>query len=264
MLTRIALLAALLPALVEAEEGGSFVSLDRADRDSFVSVAMAGHFFSGSPSSDMALRENLYARYVSEGGGGVYAQVGFAQASGLSEWNTAMSDLELGAVLAYRADGMDVVWRFGVGLPTATSSPNGTRANIVAFSDRIMDYPLIVPYTLWLRPGGALHFGSGSFFAQVDAGIDLPITTKQNDYGNGVMVHANGGVGVNEGAIALAAELANDLITGGGSVVLLQSVGGSLRWREGAVQPFIAYGVAFGGGDFPTTHSLTGGVQGRL
>lgn len=261
MLRNIAFLVALLPAVVDADERGGFISLDRADRDSLVSVGLAGSFASGRGlgGNDAAIRANVYARYAGAEGGGVYAQIAVSGAHGLESWSGGASDLELGGLIISHVDDVDVIWRFGLGLPTATSDNLGSLANLAAFSDRILDYPLIVPDIVWFRPGVAIRFGNDSFFGQIDGGIDFPVAREGDDYGASAMGHVNGGLGTNQGSIAITLELANDIF---GSQTL-HSTSVAVRWRAAAVQPFGGVGFAFGD-NFPTTLSLTFGVQGRL
>jgi len=262
MRTKIGLLVALLPAVAAADQRGTFVSLDRADRDSFVSVGLAGSFGSGNGlgGDDFALRANLYARYAGAEGGGVYAQIAFSGAHGFSDWSGGASDLELGGLIISHVEDVDVIWRFGLGLPTATSDETGALANLAAFSDRILDYPLIYPDIVWFRPGVAIRFGSESFFGQIDGGIDFPVASKGGDVDAAIMGHLDGGIGGNQGAIAITGELANDVFQG---FHMLHSLAVSFRWRSSAVQPFVAGSFAFGE-SFPSRLSLTGGVQGRL
>lgn len=262
MLTKIGFLVALLPAVVDADERGSFVSLDRADRDSFVSVGLAGSFGSGDGlgGDGFALRANVYARYAGAEGGGVYAQIAISGAQGFMSWSEGASDLELGGLFISHLDDVDIIWRFGVGLPTATSDDTGTQANLAAFADRIVDFPLIYPDIVWLRPGVAIRFGNASFFAQIDGGIDFPIAKEDSDYDASAMGHLNGGLGINQGSIAFTVELANDIF---GTSQMLHSVAASLRWRSSAAQPFIGGGFAFGD-NFPSRLSFICGVQARL
>ena len=257
MLTRIGIAFLLLSAVSNADERGAFVTLDRADHDKIVSVGLAGSFAGDDNGSDFSLRASFYGRYAGEDGG-AYAQIAFSAAQHIHDWQGGVTNLELGGMAFSRVGDVDVIWRAGLALPTATSDPGGATANLLAFTDRILDYPLVVPETAWIRPGIALRFGNASFFGQVDGGLDLPISKAGGRYGAMTMGHLNGGIGGDYGSIALTGELANDIFSG---IHMLHSVTVSIRWHESGLQPYLAAGVAFDDSDFATRASLTVGLH---
>ncbi len=160
-----ALVPAFLPALAAADERGSYAALDRVGSDNVVGVAVSAHFTDGLLAPDLALRESLYGRYVDSSGFGVFGQLSISHAFGNGDSESAVGGIEVGGLYVLKLDGWDLVARLGVGLPTSPSSANGLITNYFATIDRIEDYALIVPHTVWLRPGVAVRIGGRALFA---------------------------------------------------------------------------------------------------
>jgi len=254
----------LLPVLASADERGSYVTLDRTGSDNVVGLAVSAHFINETGAPDVAIRENLFGRYVDSSGFGAYGQFSVAHAFGNGNSESAVGDLELGGLYVAKLDAFDLVGRLGVGLPTASSSLTGLVTNFVGSLDRVEDYALIAAHTLWLRPGLALRFGDRSFFAQLDGGIDVPIKTEDGGATDPVF-RASAGVGTNQGPIALTGEVANFVVSSNGTFHY-HSFAASARYAAGPLQPFVAYALtlAYDDSDHMTVHSLTAGLQGTF
>src|SRR5882672_153238 len=91
----------LLPAFASADDRGVFVSLDRQGTDSAVGLNVVGHFFSQDADIDLALRENVFGRYVDASGFGVFGQMFLSHAFGNGDSTTGVSNLELGGLYAH-------------------------------------------------------------------------------------------------------------------------------------------------------------------
>jgi hypothetical protein len=253
-----------LPVLAHADERGTFVVLDREGTTSAVGLDIGMFFIKDVEGVDMGLRENLWGRYVSPMGLGGYAQIAFAQLTGSADTEAAVSDLELGGLYVLAVDGSaDVTFRLGFGIPTAPDSGAAVFSNVYTFPIRIHDTALIFPHALWIRPGVGIRAGSRRLFAQLDAGVDIPIKTEDNGPTH-VIGHLNGGIGTRQGPVALTLEFA----TVGSKIVdendfqFFHNLGVSFRYVEGNVQPFIAYVLPFKFDEEIPGHVLTAGVQG--
>lgn len=261
MKIRVGLLCVLLPSLAAADERGDFVSLDRQGTDNTIGLAVTGHFFSDD-GPDFALRENLYGRVVDDSGFGGYGQLSLSHAFGGGETANGVGAIELGGLYVVRAGGADVIVRLGFGLPTASDSFEGAITNALAIVDRLHDIALVAPNTVWIRPGVAARFGSARFFAQLDAGIDIPIETSDNEGADQLLFHANAGVGTRQGPVTLTGEFANYLVEGNDDELhALHSLAASVRYTASSIQPYAAYTLTFtteDGGD--SVHAITAGV----
>jgi hypothetical protein len=154
-----------------------------------------------------------------------------------------------------------------VGIPSAPKG-DGALVNIFTAIGRWQDFPLIGPDTLWLRPGLALRAGGRDLFVQADLGVDIAI--KVGDSGTKkAFFHGNAGIGTTQGPVALTAEFATiaydtSSATGDGDVEFFHSVGASIRYVGGDVQPFLSYVLPFHFGDPVPGHVITAGVQGAF
>jgi hypothetical protein len=269
MKIRVFAFCALLPSLAAADERGAYVSLDRQGTDNAIGVAVSGHVFTSDEENpflpDFALRENIYGRYVHGSGLGGYGQLSVSHAFGGDESTNGIGNLEVGGLYVMRAGGADVIFRLGLGLPTASDSIEGVLTNAFAVYDRLHDVALVIPNTLWIRPGVAARFGSAKLFAQVDVGVDVPIETSDGMGATTPLYHANAGVGTTQGPVTLTAELANYGVDGDDDGLHLAHSGAlSARYDAGQIQPYVAYTLTFGldeddQGDL--AHAVTAGVQ---
>ncbi len=254
-------IASLLPALAAADERGTFVTLDRVGTSSDVGLEVSAFFYnSGGP--DFGLRENLHARYVDPSGFGVFGQFSVGHIFGGGDSETATSSPEVGGLYAVKLDGADVILRFGVGIPTAPNTLNGVVTNAVTVLARLQDVAFIAPDTLWLRPGASVRAGSRQVFAQLDAGVDIPI--KTGDSGSKkVLLHGNIGVGTTQGPVALTAEFATYGVDNDG-LEFLHDLGASIRYADSNVHPFVSYVLPFKFGETIPAHVLVAGVDGTF
>jgi len=253
-----------LPVLASADERGTFVVLDREGTTSAVGLDFSLFFLKDVDEVDMGLRENLWGRFVSSMGLGAYGQIAFAQLTGSADTEAAVSNLELGGLYVLSVDrSADVTFRLGFGIPTAPDSGVAVFSNLFTFPVRIHDTTLILPRALWIRPGIGMRAGSRELFAQVDAGIDIPIKTGDNGPTE-VIVHLNGGIGTRQGPVALTLEFATlgSKVIEGNDFELIHNLGISLRYVEGSVQPFVAYVLPFQFGEEIPGHGVTAGLQG--
>ena len=262
--TLVGLSLVLLPVLAGADERGSYVTLDRAGTDNVVGLAVSAHFIDELGAPDVAIRENLYGRYVDSSGFGAYGQFSISHAFGNGDSESAVDDLELGGLYVAKLDGFDLVGRLGIGLPTASSSVSGIVTNFAGSLDRIEDYALTAAHTVWLRPGLAVRFGDRSFFAQLDGGVDVPIKTEDGG-ATDPLFRASAGVGTHQGPIALTGEVANFVVSSNGTFHY-HSFAASARYAAGRLQPFVAYALTLAYDDTAhmTVHSVTAGLQGTF
>src|SRR5262249_20121244 len=138
---------------------------------------------------------------------GVFGQFTLAHAFANGDTSTSGTNPEVGGLYVARLDGVDVIARFGVGIPVAPKTFNGVGANLVTAVARFEDLALIGPESLWLRPGVTVRSGSRDVFAQIELGADIPI--KVGDAGTKtVELHGNLGLGTKQGPVALTLEFA--------------------------------------------------------
>lgn len=268
MKIRVFAFCALLPSLAAADERGAYVSLDRQGTDNVIGVAVSGHMFTSEEENpfvpDFALRENVYGRYVHASGFGGYGQMSVSHAFGGEESTNGVGNLELGGLYVLRTGAADVIFRVGLALPTASDSLECMFTNAFGTLDWLHDAALIAPNTLWIRPGVAARFGSAKLFAQLDAGIDVPIETSDGQGATSPLFHANAGVGTTQGKLTFTGELANYAVDDDDDLHFLHSAAVSARFDAGRLQPYLAYTLTFGLDDESQgelAHAVTAGVQ---
>lgn len=239
-------------------------SLDRADGQSRVGADLGWTLWKDSgdlENTDVtALRLDLHGQWVSPGGFGGYGIIpvsyGKISAMGFEESETALGDIELGAV--YRlpsGPGAQIALHAGFTLPTAPEQDFGAGegfANSVAVYARPHDFVHIAPGISYLRLGASPIFRSGQMFVRADGGADIAVYVKDTDANGDAgdqpkLGHVNLAGGVDTGQVAVLGELVNlinlDFESDDLSDDLLHFLGASVRYTAAPVQPSL--GVLF-------------------
>jgi len=187
--------------------------MDRASEESFAEVAAGMSFFEGDD-PDFNARLDLYGQYLTASGAGGYAALPVSLLVNNDENETAVGNVELGALYNLRASPRTAVaLRGGLALPTADEDLAGGAVNYLTAYSRFTDRVSIAANTTWLRLAASPMYRHGQFFARVDMGLDLAV-----DEPEGVdidpLARLNLGVGFTNGAIAVMGELLSTGTTG--------------------------------------------------
>lgn len=218
-----------------------FATLDRVDGASHVDISSAFTLFDGDD-PDFNNRLDFHAQYVAPSGFGGYAALPFSILVD-EDTETAVGNLELGAVYAVGAAPVTLVLRGGLALATADDDPAGAITNLVTIFGRFTDLVSVFPDTTWLRLGASPLFRQGKAFFRADVGIDVPIDTPEN-VDIDPFLRVNLGGGFETGAVAVTAELVTLGFLGDVDDDVdrfLHMAAFSLRARtQSGLQPFVA------------------------
>src|SRR5215470_7893330 len=152
------LVCCLASGLAAADEGGSFVALDRVAPRTSVGVD-ARLSFLDETGYNAGLAFNAYGKYVSSDGWGAYGQVLFSHAFVTGGAAGGISNIELGGLYAVDLGGASLILRLGAILPTAPTDFANIVAVGIAQESRFTDLALASPRAVWLRPSLTLRAG---------------------------------------------------------------------------------------------------------
>ncbi len=255
----------------------TFATLDRQDGESKIGAALGWTFFDNDgPADASALHVDIYGHYVGESGLGGYGIIplGFIWVDNPAplddDSESAIGNIEGGAVYAIARGMNDFILRGGITLPTADDSPAGFGANAASIlGPRLTDIALIYPETLWLRLSASPILRSGQLVFRIDGGLDVALSTDNGDEPDPVL-RLNVGGGVDTGTVAILGELVTVANLGDDDAStededFLHTLAVSARFRAGAIEPGVAVG-------FPLDESvrefmdffIIGSLQGRI
>ena len=202
-----------------AQPAGEFMTLDRADDESRLGAFLGILHVEDTDLDEGALRLELHGQYLGDSGLGVYGAVPIHQIFlDDADDETALASIEVGGLMVRRiAPGQELALRAGVTLPTASDSLEGAIANVVGSQTRITDLVQAIPDLITARVGGSLLGGIPGLVYRVDAGLDIPVASTDDDVEiqRDPLLRLNGAVGMGVlGAGTLAFELVNVIATG--------------------------------------------------
>jgi hypothetical protein len=199
-------IAALVPSIAAADELG-FVTMDRQARGTAVGVQVGYHELADDELDQLtATRLEIYGHHQLAGKPfGLYGQLAMSRIF-IDDADDAsgMGNLELGGYWMIARPGMDLALRAGVSLPTADDDLEGFLSNALTMTERLVDFANMVPDTTLLRLSASPILQRGAMFFRADLGLDIPI---EDDVIEDVLFHANVGVGLRAGDVALTGEL---------------------------------------------------------
>jgi hypothetical protein len=242
-----ALAAAVVMTSPAAAHDEQFMTLVRADRHSKLGLQAGLHIYDDLDDV-FGLRTELYGQAVGNlrGGGtiGGYAHVALAflfgeDALGNDRNEAAIHGVELGGFyVTGLGRGTDLVLHAGVSLPTASGGAGEGFALRLLGLERNVDLVNSAQDTTALKLGVTLHTLLGrSGFLQGDVAVDLELDAPGD---NDQLLHANLGLGVYVGRVALMGELATAFVDDG----MFGSLGLSLRFLS-PLHPHLGYILAF-------------------
>ncbi len=183
-----------------------FATMDRGSEESFAEVAAGMSFFEGED-PDFNARADLYAQYLVANRTGGYAALPLSLLIDGDENETAVGNLEIGALHNLRASPRTaIVLRAGLMLPTADDDLEGALVNAITAYSRFTDLPSVMAKRTYLRLAASPMYRSGEFFARADVGLDL-VLDEPEGADSDTAVRLNLGAGFTNGAIALMGEL---------------------------------------------------------
>jgi hypothetical protein len=234
-----------------------FITMDRFDASSRFGLEASYLFPNHTDGADVtSLRFDLHGQWVDPyTGAGAYIQVPFSylgttqnsdDGPATSNSTTAIGDVEVGGLfLAVRQRNVALVLRGGITLPTAPTSQDGSQSNLIAGYMRLTDIYLAVPDAVTVRASASLLVRNGQLFARADLGVDVNASAGQGVDADS-FVHANVGVGVELGGVALMAESVNvydtssEITSGGLGASWIDTGAVSIRFRNRGLQPYAA------------------------
>jgi hypothetical protein len=195
-----------------AQRMPDMATLDRGDGISRIGLDFAAGFvddqFGGI---DAALRFEPFAQYVSRGGFGLYGALPIARLVTDGDDETALGNLELGALYVIESRALSYVFRAGIALPTADDDLEGVTANFFASWTRLTDLALAVPDATYARFAFSPLYHADRLFIRIDLGFDVAVQDDDDLPGQepGNLFRLNLGGGIDLGTVALMAELVN-------------------------------------------------------
>lgn len=242
-----------------------FLTLDRQDGTSLVSVDLGYTYFDVEGGSITPLRFGLHGQYVAPSGVGGFASLALNHVrasdddSGEDESLTGLSNIELGGLYAAKLGTIEGVARASLVLPTAPDDEDGL-AGVIAGITRITDSPLLLPETTWLRLSGSPVVRRQNFILRADLGVDIAISEPENIEIDPIF-RFNLAAGIIQGQHQFSAEVANSFTFGDDSDSI-HSIGLSYRANLGSTMPYLGILRIFDEDGFndDIVFSLIGGV----
>lgn len=211
-----------------AQPAGEFMTLDRADDESRIGAFLGILHVEDTDLDEGALRLEIHGQYVDDSGLGFYGSLPIHQIFlDDADDETALANIEVGALLVHAvAPGQELALRAGVTVPTASDSLEGAITNLIGSQTRLTDLVQAVPALVAARLGGSLLGGIPGLVYRIDAGLDIPVTSTNDDFEveNDPLLRLNGALGIGVlGAGTLAFELVNIIATGNEDASLSES-----------------------------------------
>lgn len=191
---------------IVAYEIPGFVTLDRTGEGSYAELAAGTSFFEGDD-PDFNTRVDLYGQYVTPSRAGGYAALPVSFLYNDDESETAVGNLELGALYNLRASPRTAIaLRAGVMLPTADDDPGGILLNYLTAYSRFTDVASTRVDRTFLRLAASPTHRAGGFFLRADLGLDLVVDEPEGADSDPTL-RVNLGAGFSNGAVAVMGEL---------------------------------------------------------
>lgn len=238
--------------------GAQFVSLDRADASSRAGAELSYVSIDGGVTP---LRLALWGQYVAPGGLGAFGALDLSYATGDGDSESAIGNVELGALYARTFGSVQAIARASVLLPTAGDGLSDFLINVLCMTSRLTDFTHAYPNSTWLRLAASPVVRSGPLLMRADLGADVAVQVEGDDDVD-PLLRANAAVGYVQGAHQLSAEFVSVISADGFDS--LHSLGATYRGTFGKLSPYGGLFVYFSGDDGREDQpdfGLTGGVS---
>jgi hypothetical protein len=239
--------------IAHAQRAPDMATFDRGDGISKIGID-TGLTFLEDPtdtSYDLALRAEVYGQYVMFSGLGFYGALPLAASFGapgddedpdppdlLANDAVALGDLDLGLLYTItQSPTFSLVFRGGVGFPTATSSRDGIATLLAATAPRLTDLALATDAWYGRLSVSPLIYAN-RFFLQADAGVDVGL-----EDGADSLLRLNAGAGYDFGVIAFSLELVNIVGLTDGDDDFSHTLTGTVRFMGDEHRLFLAVGA---------------------
>ncbi len=224
--------------------GPGYVFMDKIEAHSMFSADVGITTWNGDATG---YRLDLHGQLITLGGIGGYATIpvlfGSVDTGNGSESDSAVGNLELGALYALQLPLQTVVLRGGIALPTNRSDDFNTDYAVLLnlFSD-LTNLALVAPKTTTLRLSASVGGQTGLFYYRGDLGADLFLDSPGNNPDPILRINVAGGLDLGSAAAGIElVTLANtDDTTGNESFVHTLALTG--RYTQGPVRPGLAIG----------------------
>jgi hypothetical protein len=215
-----------------------FITLDRVDGLSRLGVELSYVNLEESDAFDVIpLRVGLYGQYVTPQGLGGFGALNVTYITSDEEDESAIGNLEAGAIYAANLGSFEGVGRASVLLPTAGDEIADVFTNLLGATSRLTDFAHAAPDSTWLRLSGSPVVRSGNVVFRGDVGVDLAVLTE-DDADIDPIAHFNVGLGFVQGQSQISAELVTLLLFGEEDNERVNSLGVSYRGTFGTYAPY--------------------------
>jgi hypothetical protein len=204
------LAAAAAPA--SAQRMPDMATLDRGDGISRFGLDFGAAVVDDAAGDENAtLRFDFFGQFVSRLGWGVYGSLPIARSMTDGEDDSAIGNVDLGALYVIESPVLSLVFRGGIALPTADDDLDGFFTNYFASWTRLTDIAQAIPNVTYARFGFSPLFHSNRLFLRADVGVDVAVSKEDEVSGlePDTLFRLNIGGGLDLGTVAVMAELVN-------------------------------------------------------
>jgi hypothetical protein len=238
-----------------------FVTLDRVDGLSRAGVDLSYTHYDSDAFDVTPLRIGLWGQYVADSGLGGLVALDLSYATGDGESESAIGNLEVGALYAADLGSLQGVGRASLLIPTASDELADFATNVAGIYSRLTDFTHSSANSTWLRLSASPVVRRDAILVRADAGFDLAVSTEDGGDAD-PFLHANVALGYVQGPHQISAELVNVFILGEDDTSRASSLGASYRGTFGGLSPYAGAFLLLGeeGNNLPD-FALTGGVS---
>lgn len=250
---------------VSGAADAQFLTLDRVDGVSRVGVELS-YVHVDSNDTWTPVRLGLWGQYVAPSGVGGFGALDLSYLGTAGDSETAIGNLEVGALYATNFASFQGVGRASILLPTAGDELGDFITNFVGIGSRITDLTHAYPNSTWLRLSGSPIVRRANFLFRADLGIDIAVHVE-DDGDIDPILHGNLAAAYVQGPHQLGAEFVTLFSTGSDDSERLHSLGVSYRGTFGEVSPYGGISFPFASGDDDDDFgdfALTGGVSSQF
>lgn len=243
-----------------------FLTLDRVDGVSRAGVELS-YISVDSDDTLTPVRLGLWGQYVAPSGVGGFGALDLSYLGTDGDSETAIGNLEVGALYAANLASIQGVGRASILLPTAGDELGEFVTNFVGIGSRITDLTHAYPNSTWLRLSASPIVRRPNFLLRADLGIDIALHVE-DDEDIDPIAHGNLAAAYVQGPHQLGAEFVTLFSTGSDDNERLHSLGVSYRGTFGELSPFGGVSFPFASGDGSDDDlgdfAITGGVSSRF
>lgn len=244
-----------------------FLTLDRVDGVSRAGVELS-YISVDSDDTLTPVRLGLWGQYVAPSGVGGFGALDLSYLGTEGDSETAIGNLEVGALYAANFASFQGVGRASILLPTAGDELGDFVTNFVGIGSRLTDLTHAYPNSTWLRLSASPIVRRPNFLLRADLGIDIAVHVEDEGEVDPI-AHGNLAAAYVQGPHQLSAEFVTLVSTDSEDSERLHSLGISYRGTFGEVSPYGGISFPFTSGDGSEDDDLgdfaiTGGVSSRF